>query len=229
MQIKEIKNDAYTIEAIPMNNDAPIPHVLPPLPQFYNFFMIVCGQPGSGKTCFFLNLINKKSKHTFYKKFDRLYIFSNSLHTISQKIKLPDDRLHHGIDDLEEVVDELAQEKYRTLIILDDVISDIKNNEFFMKLLYNRRHIGGGISIVILTQVWNKLPLSLRKVASHVVLFNTANKKEYDSIYGDFINMKRETFDEIIKYTFDKKHAFLFLDTVNKLFYKNFNLLSFEE
>lgn len=229
MHIKETKNDAYSIDAIPMNNDAPIPNVLPPLPQFYNFFMIVCGQPGSGKTCFFLNLINKKSKHTFYKKFDQVHILSNSLHTISQKIKLPEDRLHHGIDDLEDLVDQLSTQKDRALIILDDVISDIKNNEFFMKLLYNRRHIGGGISIVILTQVWNKLPLSLRKVAGHVVLFNTSNKKEFDSFFGDFINEKRETFDEIIKYTFDKKHSFLFLDTDKKQFYKNFNLLTFEE
>ena len=228
-KIKEVKNDLYKISPIRMSNDASISNVHAPLPLFYNFFMIVCGPPGSGKTCFMLNLINKKLKNTLYKKFDRVLLFSNSLHTIGEKIKLPEDRMFHGIEQLQEVVEGLESENHRALIILDDVISDIKNNPFFMKLLYNRRHIGGGVSIVIMTQIWNKLPLALRKVSTHVVLFNTSNKKEFQSIYDDFINIKRETFDEIIKYIFDDKHNFLFLDTVNKIFYKNFNLLSFQE
>ena len=229
LEISETKNDLYKISPIKMSNDAPIPNVHPPLPQNYNFFMIICGQPGSGKTCFMLNLINKKNKHSLYKKMDRVFLFSNSLHTIGEKIKLPEERMFNGLDELEEVVEGLKSENHRALIILDDVISDIKNNDFFMKLLYNRRHIGGGVSIIIMTQVWNKLPLGLRKVASQLVFFNTSNKKEFQSIYDDFINIKRETFDEIIKYIFDDKHNFMFLDTVNKQFFKNFNLLTFSE
>ena len=227
--IEETKNDLYKIEAVRMSNDAPIPQVHAPLPQNYNFFMIVCGQPGSGKTCWMMNMINKKSKHTLYKKFDRVLLFSNSLHTIGEKIKLPPDRMFDGISELEEEVEGLKCENHRALIILDDVISDIKSNDFFMKLLYNRRHIGGGVSIIIMTQVWNKLSLGLRKVATQLVFFNTSNKKEFQSIYDDFINIKRETFDEIIKYIFDDKHHFMFLDCIDKIFYKNFNLLTFAE
>ena len=178
--------------------------------------------------CGFL-LINKKSKHTFYKKFDRVYIFSNSLHTISTKIKLPDDRMFNGIDDIENVVNELKQNDFKTLIILDDVISDIKSNDFFKSLIYNRRHIGGGISIILMTQVYNKLQLDLRKAASHLVMFNSTNKKELISIFEDFVNTKKETFLDVCNYVFDKKHNFLFLDVNNKLFYKNFNLLSIIE
>ena len=229
MDIHEIKNNTYKIEPIHMKNDSLIKGVLPPIPSAYNFYMIICGGPGSGKTCFFLNLINKKSKHTLYKKFDKIYIFSNSLHTIGEKIHLPEDRLQNGIGNLEAVIEEIKQLDDRVLFVFDDVISSIKDNAVFMELLFNRRHIGGGVSIVILTQVWNKLPLALRKVATEVVLFNTSNKKEFTSIFDDFVNIKRESFDAIIKYTFDKKHSFLFLDTINKLFYKNFNLLSFQE
>ena len=224
--INETKNTTYEIEAIKMSNDSFIKGVEPPLPQMYNFFMVCCGAPGSGKTTFFLNLINKKSKQTFYKKFNKVFIFSNSLHTITQKIKLPDDRMFNGIEDLPDVVEQLKSEDDKALIILDDVISDIKNNEFFMKLLYNRRHIGGGVSIVILTQTWNKLPLALRKVASHLVYFNSSNKKELQSIYEDFIALDEKTYKAVCDYVFDKKHNFLFLDTVNKIFYKNFNQLT---
>ena len=98
-----------------------------------------------------------------------------------------------------------------------------------MKLLYNRRHIAGSISIIIATQVYNKLALPLRKVATHLVLFNTSNKREFDSIYSDFINLKREDFDTITRYVFQDSHDFMFINTVENQFYRNFNHLSFSE
>ena len=229
MIISEIKNPLYKIEPIKMKNDSFIKGVQPPLPQSYNFFMVCCGAPGSGKSTFWLNLINKKSKNNFYKKFDKIFIFSNSLHTITQKIKLPEDRMFQGTGELESVIESLQDSEDKVLIVLDDVISEIKNDSFFMKLLYNRRHQAGGISIILATQVWNKLNLALRKVASHLVLFNSDNKKELTSIYDDFIRMPRNIYDEVIKYVFDKKHNFLFLDCANNLYYKNFNALLIEE
>lgn len=229
MIISEIKNPTYEIEPIKMKNDAFIPGVEPPLPQAFNFMMICCGSPGSGKSTFFLNLINKKSKNTYYKKFHKIFIFSNSLHTISQKIKLPEDRMFQGTKELPDVIESVKESDDKVLIILDDVISEIKSDEFFMKLLFNRRHIAGGISIILMTQVWNKLPLPLRKVASHLVLFNSTNKKELTSIYDDFVTLEREVYDQVVRYVFDKKHNFLFMDTANNLYYKNFNLLTIQE
>ena len=49
-----------------------------PLPQILNFFMLVCGRPGSGKTSLILNLICKRGK-MFNKKFDKVFVFSPSL------------------------------------------------------------------------------------------------------------------------------------------------------
>jgi adenylate kinase len=229
MIISEIKNPTYEIEPIKMKNDAFIPGVEAPLPQAFNFMMICCGAPGSGKSTFFLNLINKRSKNTYYKKFHKIFIFSNSLHTISQKIKLPEDRMFQGTKELPDVIESVKESDDKVLIILDDVISEIKSDEFFMKLLFNRRHIAGGISIILMTQVWNKLPLPLRKVASHLVLFNSTNKKELTSIFDDFVTLPREVYDQVVRYVFDKKHNFLFMDTANNLYYKNFNPLTIQE
>ena len=226
MIINETKNSSYKIDPIKMSNDKLIKGVSPPLPQAYNFALFLVGPPGSGKSTLFLNLINKKTKNTFYKKFHRVYIFSNSLHTITQKIKLPENRLFNGIDDLEAVVDDIKGAEDRTLIILDDVISDIKDDKFFKHLLYNRRHIGGGVSLMIISQVYNRLPLSLRKACSHLVFFNNSNKKELKSIFEDFIRCKEDVYESICDYIFDDKHNFLFLDVDNKIFYKNFNLLT---
>ena len=222
--INEIVNPIYKITPITMKNDKEIPNVKPPLPQFYNFALFIVGPPGSGKSTLWLNMISK-SKHTYYKKFNRVYIFSNSLHTITQKIKLPDERLFNGIDELESVVADLASRDERALIILDDVISDIKDDKFFKHLLYNRRHIGGGISLIVISQVYNRFALSLRKAISHLVFFNNSNKKELKSVFDDFIRCDDKTFDAITNYIFDDRHNFMFLDVIDKTFYKNFNRL----
>ena len=72
-------------------------HEVPPPLQKGNFFYIVVGQPSSGKTNLWLNFI-KKRKCFYHKQFHKIYIFSNSLHTIKEKINLPKEQLIHGFD-----------------------------------------------------------------------------------------------------------------------------------
>ena len=62
MKIIEYKNSNYKIDEIKMTNDAPIKNVMAPLPENYNFFMLLISKPGGGKTTWWLNLINEKSK-----------------------------------------------------------------------------------------------------------------------------------------------------------------------
>ena len=49
-----------------------------PLPQMLNFFMLVCGRPGSGKTSLILNLVCKRGI-MYNKKFDKIFLYSPSL------------------------------------------------------------------------------------------------------------------------------------------------------
>lgn len=168
-------------------------------------------------------MINKKAKNTYYKKFDKVYIFSNSFKTITEEIKLPIDRIYDGISELQDVVESLYDDD-KVLIILDDCISDIKNDKFMMKLIYNRRHIAGGISIIIATQVYNKLALSLRKCANDLVLYNTSNKRELDSIYEDYICLEKKVYFDLVRYCFkDDKHTFIWIKNETGRFFKNFN------
>ena len=230
MEINEIHNDSYKIKKIVMTNDAPIEGTELPLPLKYNFFMLLVGRPGSGKTTFAINLLNKRKKNTFYKKFHKVYIFSNSFKTISEDIKLPEDRIFDGIDELPRVIEDIEQTDDKTLILIDDCVSDIKNVEWMQKLIYNRRHKGGGISIIITTQVYNKLPLNLRKCASDLVFWNTSNKQEFKSIYNDYIDLTMENWMKLLKYVFkDDPHNFLWYKTNDRMYFKNFNLLQFEE
>ena len=232
MNIKEIKNKNYDIFPVKMKNDCLIKDIKEPLPNNYGFAMLLIGQPNSGKTTLLLNMIQKtKKKNTYYKKFDAVYIFSNSLHTITKNLFIPEKHQFHGIDELEETIEKIDLNKDdQTLLILDDVISDIKNVDYIEKLFFNRRHLGGSISIILTSQVFNKISPKIRKCAASIFIFSTSNKQELESIYRNsvpILNFKE--FIEICKYCFKKdNHQFLAINTQTNEFYHNMNKLEFE-
>jgi hypothetical protein len=64
----------------------------------------------------------------------------------------------------------------RALLLLDDVVNDIRKNKgvdkALAKLVYNRRHTttdgddeANGVSVWLTTQAYNRTPLMIRKVA----------------------------------------------------------------
>lgn len=231
MKIKEIENPKYKITGYQMKNDAVIAGLDPPL-NTYNFFTIVNGGPGSGKTNLLLNLLTKKGK--FYnKKFDRIYIFSPSLKTVTREINLPKDRIYETFD-LEAIqdiieIENAEEEPNKILIIFDDMVANLKKNlKPMLQLIYNRRHIGGGVSIIITSQVYNKIPQELRKVATLLVCFKTTNKHEVESIYEDFISIPKNDFDEVLRYSWKNKHDFVIIDANTSDIYKEFNKLILE-
>ena len=211
-----------------------------PLPQILNFFMLVCGRPGSGKTSLILNLICKRGK-MFNKKFDKVYVFSPSLLTMKDEPfgELPDDQVHTelSIDNFQKALDDINGTGDKILFILDDVVNDMKKNmaiqTLLSKALMNRRHLagaGGSVSFIITTQVYNKIPAPIRKTASHIILYHTRNKKEIETIYDELIVLPKEDFYEILKYCFDKRHNFIYIDinkSYDKMFHKCFNQLEF--
>lgn len=227
--IKEIRNDKLQIKAIKMLNDGIIPHVEAPLPNNYGFFMMIIGAPGSGKSTLWLNLITNKEKHNYYRKFDKIYIFSNSLKTITKKINLPEDQMFDGISELEGLIENIRDSDDKALLIIDDCVNDLKSPDYILKLIYNRRHIAGGVSIMITSQVYNKIHLSIRKAATNLILFATGNKRELSSVYNDFINIEEKDFQAIVNYCFSKgAHDFMCYSTCTAQFFHNFNLLQIE-
>ena len=101
-----------------------------------------------------------------------------------------------------------------------------------LKLLYNRRHIGSGISVIMTSQKYNKIPLEIRSVSTGIFFFETKNKSEIETLYDEYGNMKRPDFNKLLAFVFDKKYNFLYmnlLNPVNAMYYKNFNKLSIDE
>lgn len=210
-----------------------------PLPQTLNFCMGLIGKAGSGKTTLLLNMICKRGK-LYNRKFDKVFIFSPSLTTMKENPfeSIPDDQIfEEGLseENLNQVLEEIQGTEEKVLLIFDDVINDIaKSTELqrlMCKTLMNRRHLtgdGGGVSIMLTSQVYNKIPCAVRKCLSHIFLLNSKQRRELDSLYDEHILISKPDFYKVLKSTFKEKRDFLYLDLqqpFDNMFYRNFNKL----
>ena len=202
--------------------------------------MLIVGKPGMGKTTLILSLICKQGK-AFNKKFDRVYIFSPSLITMEDDPfeLIPDEQKYEEatFENLTEVLDEIKDSGEKVLLVLDDVIADIRGKgkgaveNLLEKIFFNRRHLagaGGSVSIIATSQTYNKISPKLRKTASQLVFYENKQKKEIESIFEELILIPKQEFMDTLRYIFDKKHNFMYIDTQlpdHKMLHKNFNQL----
>ena len=227
------------VKAMKMSTDDSGHKVCPPLEKG-NFYYIFSGGPRSGKSNLWLSMIKMKNAF-YYKQFHKIYIFSNSIHTIKEKLSLPKEQIINGLDleRLREILSEV-QEEYnedidnevppsKLLFIFDDVITSItKNLPEMLKLVFNRRHVAGGASVIITTQKYNKVPLELRTCCSGLAFFHTKNRQEIESLHKELIGLDRKPFEKVLDYIFDAPHNFLWLNLNyphDKMMHKNFNQL----
>ena len=79
---------------------------------------------------------------------------------------------------------------------------------------------------MILVQVYNKLPVSTRKLIDQLfVIGKPVNKKETQNIFEELVFQDKNVADCIIDYTFKTPHDHLMIDTESGDFFKNFNKL----
>ena len=216
-------------------------HTIPkPLPRAVGFAMLIIGKPRSGKTNLLLNLTTKAHKN-FNRKFDRVYLWSPSVHTMEDDPfeLLPEDQKFDSLtlDNLSGVLEEIKDSHDKTLFVLDDVIADMRGKgkadleNLLHKVFFNRRHLagkGGSVSIIATSQTYNKIDPKLRKTASQLIFFANKNKKEIDSIFEEMILIPRKEFFDVMRYIYDKPFQFMYIDTTlpdDKMIFKNFNQL----
>lgn len=198
-----------------------------------SFFLILNGKPGSGKTNMLLNLLLRKS--LYGRKFDKIFFFSPSQRTFSENYLngLPKSQRFDtfNIPDLMSAIESIEDSGKKVLFVFDDVVNDLdtaKNQSALLRLLYNRRHLtgkGGFTSVIITSQVYNRIPLRIRKVATHTIFFPTGSEKEKMSIYDELVGgMNYADFDSILKRSWGAdEHAFIFMDILRQKFYRNFD------
>jgi hypothetical protein len=237
--MKVIKNINIKLKHIeqPIDTlDADLKTIEPPLNPKSGAYYIV-GRPSSGKTSLWLSLILTKG-HGYWRKFDKIFLFSNSLATLPlDKIKLPQEQVfnEYDEDELFQIIDDEREsaENNNILIILDDCIKDLKGGGRFNKLILNRRHIiqniendkvKSGVMLFITSQVYNLLALQVRKGISDFILFKTSNKQELDAIKSELMyDLTPQQQNEVLKLAWEKKYGFLYIKINNNIDYKYFS------
>lgn len=251
MHIKEIKNN-LEVGKVQMTADSIIRDkkgrtICPPLMNS-SFLYIITGASGSGKTNLMINLLKpckcskeNNKKNTYYGMFDSVVVVSPSLNTVSDKNNifkdLDESKKFKKLDEeVFDAVESLHEEGKHQLLILDDISQQLKQKEVvhdLVTLCKNRRHKGGGLSIIIILHKLSDAPPSVRCNSSLNFVFKPKTKKETEFIYNEYIDMPFNDFKELLKYVYnDGKYNFLIIDTslrscADIQFYKNYNLLEF--
>lgn len=217
-----------------------------PLPKRFSLYL--CGSPASGKTSLWTSLLlshpTKRKPNLpryWYKFFENISIISGSLATLPiKKFGLPENQLHSKYSDelLQEIVDDIKQdENYNSLIVLDDVIRDLNRSKILTSVILNRRHITqnpneenmASLSMIITSQKFNMLPLSLRCNMSHIIVFKTTNNAELKAIKDELMaDLNPTEQDEILSLAWSEPYSFLFIDVFapkHKRYYRKFDLI----
>ena len=231
-----------------MNLDGILANDIPePLPNKSGFNLVINGYSGSGKTNLLINILHRRAKdgkrQSLRKVFDSVIIVSPTLKSLANNIfeDLEDKKKFTKFDDamldgLEQILDEMKEkeeedgDKYFTLLILDDVGSQIKNNKRtearFSSIVQNRRHLGsGGLSIISIVQKHKNMPISIRSNLTHYITFLPKNQLEKESIFTEYVSLPKKHMNDFFNFFFQNKFDNLLIDMSSPpfKFYRNFN------
>jgi len=232
MSITEIPNEDLDISKIQMIcdkciTDAKGRSVAAPLMDTSHFY-IISGASGSGKSNLIVNLLksnkttkDKKHKKSYRNAFDNIILVSPSAHTIkdSPLENISNDQKFDSIsEEVFELVDSMTedsiQENKHTLLILDDISSQLRmkeNEKILNQLIKNRRHLN--LSIWIVTHKSTDASPALRSNANLIFLFRPKTTREIDTIQSEYMMMSKQRADEIMNAAYKDRYDFLLIDT----------------
>jgi GTPase SAR1 family protein len=230
MVIREVKAEtSVRLKPATNHNDTVLKGVEAPLPA-YNWAGLFIGPPASGKTSLLISLLTQNG--AYRKKYNRIYYFSPSVNTLPETFlsKLHSDRIFTDMDALEPVIDDIRASDDKSLIVFDDMVRPLNDKAYkkvVQDLMNNRRHIGGGVSIAIVSQKLKSVPLPIRTAIDVCYFFSLRNRREINDLFADITSSFLSTgeWEEIIQYCAKEPYCFLFIDLRNGKIHKRFNEL----
>ena len=198
---------------------------------------LLIGKPRSGKSSLmWAMLADKKLLNRVY---HNIFLFqpSHSRASIKNDIfkKHDADKMFDELtyDNLEEVINRIkaTPPEENNVIIFDDMASYLKNKEtlkLFKELIFNRRHLH--TSIYFLNQTFYSVPKELRRLFSNMFIFKVS-KDEMKNIFDENVEDEyvKNLMPEISKVVYAKPFSYLFINTDNQKFYKQFDRIDFTE
>jgi hypothetical protein len=238
MEINEINSGLVIKSGIKEKMDINIANINVNLPHRNGFIYSLCGSGGSGKSSLLLSMF--KSSKFYRKKFDNIYLFTpkSSFLSVEKHPFENHDKVYHELDikTLDMIYNELNEFKENSIIdgvpiensviIIDDYANALKDNDltvYLNKMIIKARHLS--CCFIFTLQSYYLLPLILRKQITNSSIFKPKNKKEWETIANELLNLNKDHALHLYNYIFDKPYAHLDLDTLNSNIYKNFNKL----
>ena len=196
-------------------------------------FTGIIGKPASGKTSWLVSTLTGKGEQKVFRKvFDNVLVVMptssrNSLKKNPFKKhdagKMWDDLDWDTINSIYNSLLASSANKETTMLILDDVGASMKKNEIqtlLRKIIYNRRHLK--VHIFIMLQSFISIPKEVRKLFTNVIMFKPS-KVEFQNLFDELFETKKDKADAIMRFTYDKPHTYLFMNVESQKLYKNFD------
>lgn len=199
-------------------------------------FVVLCGKSGSGKTSLLISMLT--CKNIFKKTFNNLLVYMPKHSRASLKKNIFDENLDSSklFDALDyknlsigyEMIKLYSENDESTLLILDDCgsfLKDYSNNQLLLDICNNRRHYH--CTIICLVQVYNSIPLNIRKGINDIIIFYRPNINEINNIFQELLEEHdKDKIKEIFDYIFDEKYNYMVLDTdTQRVYKKNIELI----
>jgi len=189
-------------------------------------FRLACiGSSGAGKTNWLLNLIKLQSGN-----FERIIVCTkNANEPLYQylKMKIPDDQLeiYEGIENIPDV-DTFKESNESILMVFDDLMLE-KEQKIIEEYFIRGRKVAGGISCCYLSQSFVKIPMTIRRNVSYVILKKISSMKDITMILKNYsLECSREAIINMYNACTAKQTDFLMVDLDapdNERFRHNFN------
>lgn len=238
MSIVEEKVEDIQLTIPKFNVDVQFDNVPEPLPQG-SHFAVYLGPPKSGKSSLSTSLLLTKSPRKIYNGvFDHVYLFvpEGSFRSMTDNpFKALDPskvKFEFNVSTLNEVltrVEASARKKQNSLIIIDDFASNLKDvalRKDFERACNNRRH--KFLTLWVISQTYRAIPLSTRKILSHLFVFRVQNLKEIETIREEMIPRDKLEFQRLYNHVFPPNsdpHNFMYIDVSTGNIYNRFNKL----
>ena len=131
-----------------------------------------------------------------------------------------------GDSDNEEKVKKERKEKYRSpeyIILLDDLSSELKSKSL-VSLLKKNRHFKA--KIIVSSQYLNDMLPESRKQQDYFLIFRGQPKKKLEEIRRDAdVGLDEEEFRDVYHFATEERYSFLYIDTQQNTYRRNFNYL----
>jgi GTPase SAR1 family protein len=211
-------------------------HPLTKLLNVYGFLAIV-GTPGMGKTSLAISLLTQKEPKIYRKTHHHLIVFmpQNSINSMN---KNPFNKLEHIYNELTEstineaysLLNKFSSENEKSILFIDDMTASLKGSKSIIdtlkKIVFNRRHLH--CNLIITVQTYMSIPMDLRKCISSIIMFKPS-KKEFEKLFEELFESKKELFDRVMKIAYIDKHDYLFMNIASQRLFRNSDELIIDE